>query len=204
MSETTPSEKEQSPRWLDWATRTTAILAVIAALSSGRWGASNLQAILEQGKVNDTWSYFQAKSIKEHGAEQMRDLVKALGSDRPGDRTAAMQTLERQFADEAQREKHEKELREEDAHKFERRRDMLVERGFWFEMSFTALQLGVVLCTIASGAKRKTLWVAAIVIGIVGLLVLVNGFYTVVHAPAAFYQGTSQQMEYQVTAPPAR
>ena len=38
-------------RWEDWITRTTAVLAVFAALSSGQWGASNLRAILEQGKV---------------------------------------------------------------------------------------------------------------------------------------------------------
>ena len=58
-------------RWEDWITRTTAVPAVFAALSSGQWGASKLRAILEQGMVDDGWSYYQAKSIKNHLAGAM-------------------------------------------------------------------------------------------------------------------------------------
>src|SRR6185436_19390336 len=72
------------PKWEDWITKTTAVLAVFAALSSGQWGASNLKAILEQGKVDDGWSYYQAKSIKNHLAEHMQGLAGALAADRPG------------------------------------------------------------------------------------------------------------------------
>src|SRR5277367_331184 len=79
-----------------WITRTTAILAVVAAISSGRWGACNLQAILEQGKVNDTWSYYQAKSMKQHEAEQTRDLAAALGSG-ASQNQAALQELKQRL-----------------------------------------------------------------------------------------------------------
>src|SRR5947209_20227077 len=75
-----PAAKPQSG-WEGWATRTTAILAVLAALSSGRWGAANLQAILEQGKVNDAWSYYQARSIKEHIERDSASLATALHAD---------------------------------------------------------------------------------------------------------------------------
>src|SRR5204863_5669335 len=78
------------PRWEDWIARTTAVLAVLAALSSGQWGASNLRAILEQGKVDDGWSYFQAKSIKGHLAEHMQGLAGALAADRPGQDAALL------------------------------------------------------------------------------------------------------------------
>src|ERR1043165_10040448 len=70
-------------RWEDWITKTTAVLAVFAALSSGQWGAANLKAILEQGKVDDGWSYYQSKSIKNHLAEHMQELAGAMASDHP-------------------------------------------------------------------------------------------------------------------------
>lgn len=196
----TPAHTEsKSSRWEDWATRTTAILAVLAALSSGRWGASNLQAILEQGKVNDTWSYYQAKSMKQHEAEQTRDLAAALKTGEPSDRAAALAELEKRMDAMARREELDKNERQKDALRFQQRRDRLVEGSFWFEVSFGALQLGVILCTIASGAKRKFPWAIGIFCGVLGLVLLLNGFHRFVHAPRSWYQGASEQMAYEVT-----
>src|SRR5581483_11802843 len=84
MSEPTtePGKDTARPSRVEaWMTRTTAILAILAALSSGRWGASNLWAILEQGKVNDAWGYYQAKSIKQHMAANSANLAEALHAD---------------------------------------------------------------------------------------------------------------------------
>src|SRR6185312_16898139 len=88
--------------------RATAILAVIAAIASARWGACNLQAILEQGKVNDTWAYYQAKSIKQHNAEQSRDLAAALSVGSTGDTAGALKKLQQNMAAEARRQEIEK------------------------------------------------------------------------------------------------
>src|ERR1700722_9219639 len=142
MSDTKPSAEKPTPTWQDWATRTTAVLAVLAALSSGRWGASNLQAILEQGKVNDTWSWYQADSIKAHGARQMAQLVKALNHDLPADRAAELKELEKTFGKEEKDKTDEKAALFNIASDYEKSRNRMVERGFWFELSFVALQMG--------------------------------------------------------------
>ena len=197
MTETNTSETRKSG-WEEWATRTTAILAVVAALSSGRWGASNLQAILEQGKVNDTWAYYQAKSMKQHDAEQTRDLTHALIPGAPAEQAAGLSKLEAKMAADAKREERDKLQRQADAIKFQANRDRLVESSFWFEISFAGLQLGVILCTIASGAKHKAPWVAGIAIGLIGLVILVNGFHRFYHAPRSWYQGSSDEMAYEV------
>jgi len=191
---------EESPAgWEEWATRTTAILAVVAALSSGRWGASNLQAILEQGKVNDTWAYYQAKSMKQHDAEQIRDLAGALASGN-GANDAGLRILQARLDKEARHEEEDKNQRQADAGKFEDYRDQLVESSFWFELSFTGLQLGVILCTIAAAAKRRMAWYVGIGCGVFGLLLLVNGHHRFVHAPKAWYQEASREMAYEVKA----
>jgi hypothetical protein len=198
-------EKSAEPKggWQDWATRTTAILAVVAALSSARWGASNLQAILEQGKVNDTWAYYQAKSLKQHDAEQTRDLAAALAQGEPADRGAALKQLQARLDEDARREEQDKNQRQRDAEQFQQRRDRLVESSFWYELSFAGLQLGVILCTIAAGAKRKTPWVVGIACGLLGLVLLVNGVHRFYHAPSSWYQGSAEDMAYQGTSAPA-
>ena len=201
MSETnTPAPAPPVKGWMAWANRMTAILAVVAALSSGRWGAANLQAILEQGKVNDSWAYFQSKSVKEHNAEGMRDLAGALatGNSDP----AAMKALAKHFADEARHEAADKELRDAEARAYEATRDKMVARGFWYEVSFACLQLGVILCTIATAASSMKTWLAALTFGLIGVLSLGNGIYPVVKAPAALYESTSAAMETH-PAPPA-
>lgn len=197
MSEkqSTLAEKKDEPS--NWAARMTAVLAVIAALSSGRWSASNLQAILEQGKVNDAWSYYQSKSVKEHGLEQTRDLARALATGESGDRAQALVKLGDSMDQIAAKEAKDRAKIMADARDFNTRRNVLVEKSFWLEISFACLQLGVILCTIAAGTKFRFGLPAGIIVGLLGVVLMVNGFHTFVHAPASWYQGTGQQMGYE-------
>lgn len=197
MSETTPDAKEKpESSWLAWANRTTAIVAVLAALSSGQWGAANLAAILEQGKVNDGWAYYQAKSIKQHTAEEISALAAALAANNPN-----TEALVKKLNVEAAREKEEKAEQFEQAQAYQAQRDRMVERGFWFQISFALLQLGVVLCTVATGAQKKPAWIAAILCGLLGLAIFLNGLHPLLHAPRAWYQSTAEKMENKVPKP---
>jgi hypothetical protein len=169
--------------WENWATRTTAILAVLAALSSGQWGASNLRAILEQGKVNDQWSYYQAKSIKGHIAEDAAELAAALAAGEAPGKDGALAKLATKRAGERDRVIAEKKQEESKAHDFERARDNFVERSFWFEVAFASMQVGVVLCTVASAAKKRSLWIISILCGFLGLALVANGFLRILKTP---------------------
>jgi hypothetical protein len=185
--------------------RAAAVLAVVAAIASARWGACNLQAILEQGKVKDTWAYYQAKSIKQHEAEQTRDLAKALSSSVHVEGSAdALAALERKMAADARREAIEKIQQEGAAQRYQISRDRMVESSFWFELAFAGLQLGVILCTIATGGKRQLPFAAGVVFGVLGALLLINGFHRFVHAPQSWYQGATEQIANDIqpaTAP---
>jgi len=174
MTNTDPGAKKG---WEDWIAKTTAVLAVFAALSSGQWGASNLRAILEQGKVDDGWSYYQAKSIKNHLADHMRSLAAAMAADHPPapGRDSALLKYREEMETEAKRLSTEKAAIEKEVHGYEAARDSFVERSFWFEIAFACLQAGVVLSTIAAAAKKKGLWLMAIIAGLLGALFVVNG-----------------------------
>jgi hypothetical protein len=163
--------------WEDWITKTTAVLAVFAALSSGQWGASNLRAILEQGRVNDGWSYYQAKSIKGHLADHLQGLAAAMAAERPAapGTESPLAKLHAELEVEAKRLNTEKTTIEKEVHDYEQQRDSFVERSFWFEIAFACLQAGVVLSTIAAAAKKKPLFIAAIIAGILGAFFVANG-----------------------------
>jgi hypothetical protein len=188
-----PTESAKSG-WEDWATRLAGILAVLAALASARWGASNLQAILKQGQINDAWAYYQAKSLKQQEAEQSRDMLTALAKGETPERAATFDALRAHLADLAKREEQNKLQQQRQAIGYETTRDEVVESSFWLEISFAALQLGVILCTIAAGAKRKSPCIAGIACGTLGLIIMSNGFLHFYHAPRSWYQGTTDQM----------
>jgi hypothetical protein len=193
MSEPKPTESKKTT-WEDWATRTAGILAVLAALASARWGASNLQAILKQGQINDAWAYYQAKSMKQQDAEQSRDMLAAMEKGETPERLASFEALRARMAAMASREEQNKAEQQRHALDYQVARDGMVESSFWLELSFAALQLGVILCTIASGAKRRSPWIVGVACGLLGLILLANGSFHFYHAPRSWYQGATEQM----------
>src|SRR5438046_8244551 len=51
-------------RWISWVALSTAILAVLAAIAGLLSGSHANEAMMDQIKASDQWSYYQAKSIK--------------------------------------------------------------------------------------------------------------------------------------------
>ena len=166
--------------WIDHAARTTAVLAVLAAVSSGQYANQFSRTILAQAEASDQWSYFQAKSIKRHIVTGQVELLKALATTAP-QAAAALDKL--QADDAAAVKKYEQELAEakEQAEATEKQKLLHQRQGNWFQGAFIILQAGVVLCTVASSAKRKELWALAIALGLAGLALVGYGFVIGLH-----------------------
>jgi len=183
----TPADKLATPaasigdaasrrHWIDHAARTTAVLAVMAAVSSGQYANQFSRTILAQAEASDQWSYYQAKSIKRHLVQAQAELLAALALTQPA---AAAELSKLQANDAAAVKKYEQELAEAKvkAEKIEADKRLHEKQGNWFQGAFIVLQAGVVLCTIASSSRRKELWALAIILGVVGLgLVGYGGF----------------------------
>src|SRR3954463_2976562 len=77
--------EDAAPRrnWVDHAARTTAVLAVLAAVSSGQYANQFSRTILAQAEASDQWSYYQAKSIKRYLVAGQVDLLKAMAVTSP-------------------------------------------------------------------------------------------------------------------------
>ena len=161
--------------WVDHAARTTAVLAVLAAVSSGQYANQFSRTILAQAEASDQWEYYQAKSIKRHLVNAQVELLKALQVTAP----QAADALQRLQADDvAAVKRYDQEMAEAkaQAENTEKLKTLHQRQGNWFQGAFIVLQAGVVLCTVASSARRKELWALAIILGVAGLAVVSYGF----------------------------
>ncbi len=177
--------QETAPKrqWIDHAARTTAVLAVLAAVSSGQYANQFSRTILAQAEVSDQWSYYQAKSIKRHLVNAQIETLQALAVSSP-QAAAELDKLRSKDAGEVAR--YEKELNDAmaKARAIEAEKSLHQRQGNWFQGAFIVLQAGVVLCTVAASARRKELWAFAILLGVVGLAIVGYGFSLGLHPPA--------------------
>src|SRR5260370_41506470 len=88
---TSIGEAAHRRHWVDHAARTTAVLAVLAAVSSGQYANQFSRTILAQAEASDQWRYYQAKSIKRHLVNAQDQLPKALATTAPQDAAALHQ-----------------------------------------------------------------------------------------------------------------
>src|SRR5438067_9572089 len=96
---TSIGEAAHKRHWLDHAARTTAVLAVMAAVSSGQYANQFSRTILAQAEASDAWSYYQAKSIKRHLTQAQSELLSALVVTNPASSTDLQKLRDRDDKD---------------------------------------------------------------------------------------------------------
>ncbi|MBS2021528.1 MAG: DUF4337 domain-containing protein [Deltaproteobacteria bacterium] len=161
--------------WTDNVARTTAVLAVLAAMSSGQYAGQFSRTILSQAEVTDKWSYYQAKSIKRSLKQSEIDLARAMALGKP---ELAEQFAKVEDGAKAKIKEYEGELTDiqNQARALEADKERHRKQGLRFQLAFILLQVGVVLSTIASSSKKRELWVLAILAGVLGLIVTLDAF----------------------------
>jgi hypothetical protein len=172
---TSIGEAASRRHWVDHAARTTAVLAVLAAVSSGQYANQFSRTILAQAEASDQWSYYQAKSIKGHLVTEQAKVLRAMALTRP-EGSAPLDKL--RMEEEAAIKKYEHDMADAriKAESIEAQKRLHEKQGDWFQGAFIVLQAGVVLCTVAASSRRKELWFIAIALGIAGLAVVGCGF----------------------------
>jgi hypothetical protein len=168
----------KAARWHEHIPRTTAALAVLAAVSSGQYTGQFSRTILAQAEVTDEWSYYQAKSIKKHLTQNQADLAHELGVGKP---EMASQLADFEQKNLALVKKYDAELASitAKAKTLESEKTKHTEQGDRFQLAFVILQAGVVLSTVAASAKRKELWFFAIFCGVLGLVMVADAYLLV-------------------------
>lgn len=177
-------EKSGEPKQAAWTrgiSLSTAVLAVIAAVAALHSGTLVNEALAEQIKgtqyqaqASDDWAYFQAKSIKQNGAEQTADILAVY---------PAQKTTAEKYRSQAEKYGEEKKKQEEEAKSLEEKRNKSNEEAehyfhkhHTFAYCVTLTQVAIALSAIAALTRRKNVWYGSIVVGIAGLSFLVYGF----------------------------
>ena len=169
---------EGGPRWTQYLSVSTAVLAVLAAVASLQSGAYSNDAllakndgVLQQAKASDAWSYYQAKGTR---ATVVATQAEVLAESNP---TAASRMREEatRYRDEQkeiqnQARELEKKVKEDDE-----RAEALLERHHLYAKAVTFAQIAIALSAIAALMRKKWLWFMGLAAGVGGIAFMVRG-----------------------------
>jgi hypothetical protein len=170
---------EKKEPWLNWLALTTVILAVCATLSTFKGSSYSTRSVLSQTRAANSWSYYQAKSIKgylyETQAEELELDLATGGRKRPAARAEIEQRLAAYRARLARYDREKAEIQVE-AKRFETVRDDATKHSQTFGMAVIYLQVAILLSSVAALLRKRPVWLLGLLSGVIGLWYFANGF----------------------------
>jgi hypothetical protein len=157
---------EVKDKWQGRLALSTAIMAVLAALTTLYMGKFSSRAILAQGQESDQWAYYQAKSIKGHTYEINKKTLELQFLTQKGlspETTAEFQKTLNKYSEEIKRYEGEKKEIKEKAEGIAKTKLKAQDMGGNFAYALIFLQIALMLSSIASLTKRHYLWYIALV-----------------------------------------
>jgi hypothetical protein len=147
--------------WISGVALSTAIFAVLAAISGLLAGMYANEAMMSQIQASDQWGYYQAKSIKAAILEAKTTLASE-ATDRDKEKAAQYQEEQREIKSEA-------EHKEAEAKASFHRHEV-------FARSVTMFQIAIAIAAISALTKRRRFWFVSLGFGLVGVVFLVLGW----------------------------
>jgi Domain of unknown function (DUF4337) len=155
------TNQDAKERWMGWLALSTAIMAVLAALTTLYMGKFSARAIMAQGQESDLWAYYQAKSIKQHTFElskqslelqcrSQKDLAPEVAND--------YNKLAASYENETKRYESEMKDIKRKAEDTALAKLNSQEMGGNFGYALIFLQIALMLSSLASLTKRHYLW----------------------------------------------
>ena len=143
-----------------------ALIAVLAAISALMAGHYANESMIEQIKSSDQWSFYQAKSIKASVVQAKADILAGLGHPLHED-------------DKAKKVQYEEEKKEitKKATELEKESHHHLNQHQVLARTVTLLQISIALSAIAVLTKKKFLWYFSLLGGTAGLLILVQALF---------------------------
>jgi len=160
------ADKETKDRWQGWLALSTAIMAVLAALTTLYMGKFSSRAIMNQALESNEWAYYQAKSIKQHSFEMGKKALELQYRSQKGlppELAADYEKTLAKYGDEVKRYDTEKKEIKDKADGIAATKLKSKEMGGNFVYGLIFLQIALMLSSIASLTKRHYLWYIALV-----------------------------------------
>lgn len=146
---------EKESNWNMYVAISTALIAVLAAISGLMAGHHSNEALIQQIKASDQWAYYQAKGIKA----EIRGLSKNESQD--------LAAIERY--------KTEQETIKQRAESAEKESENHLAHHVLLAGSVTLFQIAIAGSAIAILTKKKILWYGSLLISAIGAIIFVLG-----------------------------
>lgn len=166
----TPSRSEREAQIKDKAGWTITVIAALLAINTYIANGISSSVLTNTIKANDTWNFYQAKSIKQSIAEGQLEDAKD-----PKRREQLQAKIERYESDPKTGE-GKKELMVK-AKMLEADRDNAKKHGPWLTFAGSALQLSIVLLSAAILAVSMGMFWASLGVGAIGALLMSQGIW---------------------------
>ena len=169
----TPSRSEREAAIKDKAGWVITVIAALLAVNTYIANGNSSKVLNNTIKANDTWAFYQAKSIKQTLAEMRRDDAIALKDTKKAEEL--QKKIDRYESDpvtgEGKRELMAK------ARALEAERDTVRKSGPWMTFAGMAYQLGIVLLSAAILAVSMNLFWGSIAVSAIGAVLMSQGIW---------------------------
>lgn len=167
-------------KWHELLALSTVIFAVCSTIAWYKDSGHSTVAILSQAQASNSWSYYQAKSLKSYLYEINREkliLEQSLLNPKSPDIEQRYQLLINDYSLKINQYELDKKEAEAKAKQLEDVRDRSQLFSESFGMSMMAFQIAIVLSSLAALFDRKLLWYFSMGIGACGLVYFANGWW---------------------------
>ena len=147
--------------WISWVALSTAVLAVLAAISGLLSGSHANEAMMSQIEAADHWAYYQAKGIKASVLDAKMSLS---GTVTEEDKSKAERYQEEQGEIQKEAKGKENEAKQ-NFHQHE-----------VFARSVTMFQIAIAIAAISALTRKRRFWMVSLLFGAIGCVFLVLGF----------------------------
>lgn len=169
MAEVKPlSRSEREALIKDKAGWVITVLAALLAINTLMGGSNSSKVLNNTIDANNTWAFYQAKSIKQTLAEQSyEDAVR----NKDTKKAEAYKSKIERYESDPKTGEGKKELMEK-ARKLEADRAVAKSRSPWYTYAGSLFQIAIVLLTASILAVNNRLYIASIAVGTLGALLM--------------------------------
>jgi hypothetical protein len=180
-------EETRAKRFTRRVALTTALYAVILAITSLGGNNSMKEMLLAQQEASNQWSFYQAKAMRENLYRIQRlnleaDFLDRAEAMKPQTRARFEATMKK-MADEEARYGAEKKDIEKEARKAEHERDANKKKDPYFDFAEVLLQISIVMASIAILSSSRPVFYFSLVGAVIGAILSFNGFFMMFKLP---------------------
>jgi hypothetical protein len=156
--------QEGKEKWVLFVALSTALIAVMAAITGLLAGAHADDAMLSQIHASDQWAFYQAKGIKSDVLASSNKMLVAIGKQPVDEDAAKIKENKKQQVD-----------IKEKAEEFQKESEMHTVKHSVFARGVTLFQISIAIGAISIIVKKKSLWLVSMGFACIGIFFLLQG-----------------------------